>query len=251
MHICANLVDNPVHEVNASNHPIKSALKIAGLMLLCSMAAACSPTSSTESLTVGIAQPEPSRINYATAYAAVTDSEINLPAFEYTKMKERYLRQVVRYSGREPTGSIVVDTTGPFLYYVLGRGQAMRYGIAVGKEGFEWDGDTEVNSKQHWPTWTPPREMIARSPSLKEFENGMPAGINNPLGARAMYLFKDGKDTMYRIHGTNRPFSIGKNASSGCFRMINQDVIDLYARVKPGTRVKVRHGLPEQEFGGV
>ncbi len=221
--------------------------KIGSVLILGALASGCSSSNSDEVLSVGITQSQPAQINYATAYAAVADDEIQLPAFDYTKQRERYLRQKVRYRGREAAGSIVVDTTGPFLYFVLGRGQAMRYGIAVGKEGFEWDGDTVINSKQHWPTWTPPKEMIARSPRLKEFENGMPAGINNPLGARAMYLFKDGRDTMYRIHGTNRPFSIGKNASSGCFRMVNQDVIDLYSRVKPGAKVKVRHGLPEHE----
>ncbi len=225
--------------------------RIAGVVAIGVFASACSPTASTQTLSVGVASIEPEQINYATAYAAVSDADIELPAFDYTKLKERYLRQEVKYSGREPAGSIVVDTAGPFLYYVLGNRRAMRYGIAVGKEGFEWDGDTVVNSKQPWPTWTPPSEMIAREPSLKEFAGGMPPGITNPLGARALYLFKDGRDTMYRIHGTNRPFSIGKNASSGCFRMINQDVIDLYSRVSPGTKVKVRHGLPEQEFDGV
>lgn len=102
--------------------------------------------------------------------------------------------------------------------------------------------------KQKWPTWTPPAEMIARTPELKEFEDGMPAGVNNPLGARALYLFKDGRDTLFRIHGTNRPFSIGKAASSGCFRMINQDVIDLYERVPPGSAVYVKPTL-DQERG--
>lgn len=221
------------------------------LFALAAFASACSPSTSTESLSVGLTKAEPEKINYASAYASIDDAEITLPAFDYTKMKDRYLRQEVRYNGREPAGSIIIDTTGPFLYFVMRGRRAMRYGIAVGREGFEWDGDTIVNSKQNWPTWTPPKEMIAREPSLEEFANGMPPGIENPLGARALYLFKDGRDTMYRIHGTNSPFSIGKNVSSGCFRMINQDVIDLYARVKPGTKVKVRHGIRDQEFGGV
>lgn len=240
-------------DLNTVKQPSYSRLAVIGLTLsLSGLLGACSQTTTTSSgFAATPARVEPVQINYATAYAAMEDTEIQLPAFDYTKMRERYLRQEVRYLGREPAGSIVVDTTGPFLYYILGNRRAMRYGIAVGKEGFEWDGDTVINSKQKWPTWTPPKEMIARSPHLKEFEDGMPAGVNNPLGARAMYLFKDGKDTMYRIHGTNRPFSIGKNASSGCFRMVNQDVIDLYSRVKPGTKVKVRHGLPEQEYGGV
>lgn len=234
-----------------SRNQVALILRVICVSSLAAFASACSPSASTESLSVGVSQVEPETINYASAYASVEDADVSLPAFDFTKMNKRYLRQEVRYNGRERAGSIVVDTAGPFLYFVMGGRRAMRYGIAVGREGFEWDGDTVINSKQHWPTWTPPKEMIAREPSLKEFENGMPAGIENPLGARALYLFKDGRDTMYRIHGTNRPFSIGKNASSGCFRMINQDVIDLYARVKPGSRVKVRHGLPEQQYGGV
>ena len=178
------------------------------------------------------------------AYAPIVDDDISLPAFDYTKMRERYLRRVVDLRTRYKPGTIIVDTTGPFLYLVQRGGKAIRYGIAVGKEGFEWSGDSVVKRKTKWPTWTPPTEMIARSPKLAKYAGGMPAGIQNPLGARAMYLFKDGKDTMYRIHGTNHPFSIGKNASSGCFRMINQDVIDLYERVKPGAKVIVRHAPP-------
>ncbi|MFK5979326.1 MAG: L,D-transpeptidase [Rhizobiaceae bacterium] len=178
------------------------------------------------------------------AYAPIVDDDISLPAFDYTKMRERYLRRVVSLRTRYKAGTIIVDTTGPFLYLVQRGGKAIRYGIAVGKEGFEWSGDAVVKRKTKWPTWTPPAEMIARSPKLAAYADGMPAGIQNPLGARAMYLFKDGKDTMYRIHGTNYPLSIGKNASSGCFRMINQDVIDLYERVKPGAKVIVRHAPP-------
>lgn len=179
------------------------------------------------------------------AYAPVVDDEIELPAFDYTKMRERYLRRVVKLRTRYKPGTIIVDTTGPFLYLIQRGGKAIRYGIAVGKEGFEWSGDAVVKRKTKWPTWTPPAEMIARQPKLAVYAEGMPAGVRNPLGARAMYLFKDGRDTMYRIHGTNHPFSIGKNASSGCFRMINQDVIDLYDRVKPGAKVIVRHAPPD------
>lgn len=230
---------------------MKNILKICALIAMGALVSACTTSGAMDNLSIGGNQGGPEVINYEMAYASVEDDEIILPAFDHAKMRERYLRQEVKFYGREPAGSIVIDTTGPFLYLVKRGKRAMRYGIAVGKEGFEWDGDTVINSKQHWPTWTPPAEMIARTPSLQEYEKGMPAGIDNPLGARAMYLFKDGKDTMYRIHGTNRPFSIGKYASSGCFRMINQDVIDLYSRIKPGAKVKVRHGLPENVAEGV
>ena len=244
-------VGSPNTEIHQSA-PLLVTRRMVSLFAIGTIASACTTgNNSSFNLVSSVVETQPETINYAFAYSSVEDDEVVLPAFDYSKMRERYLRQMVKYSGREPAGSILIDTTGPFLYYILGRRQAIRYGIAVGREGFEWDGDTVVNSKQHWPTWTPPAEMIARTPSLKEFEKGMEAGIENPLGARAMYLFKDGRDTMYRIHGTNRPFSIGNKASSGCFRMINQDVIDLYERVAAGSKVKVRHGLPPQEFDGV
>lgn len=232
-----------------SENSIMRAGAIAGLLLAAMVATGCTSTN-TQGLASAVPRDYvPARIDYTLAYAPVIDNEVALPVFDHTKMRERYLRQVVRYPGKQRPGTIVVDTTGPFLYFVEPGGWATRYGIAVGKEGFEWDGDAQVKWKQKWPTWTPPAEMIERKPQLAEFADGMPAGVENPLGARAMYLFKDGKDTMYRIHGTNRPFSIGKKASSGCFRMINQDVIHLYERVKPGALVMVRHGLPEYETG--
>ncbi|MEM9278213.1 MAG: L,D-transpeptidase [Pseudomonadota bacterium] len=182
-------------------------------------------------------------VNYNQAYAATFDTEVDLPAFDHTKMDEKYLRQWVKFRSRQKPGTVIVDTSGPHLYLVQPNNRAIRYGIAVGREGFAWHGDAVMKWKQKWPTWTPPAEMIARTPELREFADGMPAGVNNPLGARALYLFKDGRDTLFRIHGTNRPFSIGKAASSGCFRMVNQDVIDLYERVPPGSAVYVKPNL--------
>ena len=190
-------------------------------------------------------EPRDVAFNYDVIYGPVTDSEINLPAFDYRKMNEKHLRRWVNYRRKEKPGTIVVDALEAQLYLVQPGGKAIRYGIATGKEGYAWYGDAVMKWKQKWPTWTPPPEMIARTPHLKEFEDGMPAGVQNPLGARALYLFKDGKDTLFRIHGTNRPYSIGKAASSGCFRMINQDVIDLYDRVTPGALVYVKRGISE------
>lgn len=207
----------------------------------------CSTSSSTDALSTAVnslgSALSREEISYASAYAAREDSGVLMPAFEYQKQKEKYLRRLVKFNGFHKPGSIVVDTQEKFLYFVLPDKQAMRYGIAVGKEGHEWAGDAVMQWKQKWPTWTPPPEMIERKPELEEFADGMQAGVENPLGARALYLFKDGKDTLYRIHGTNRPFSIGKAASSGCFRMVNQDVIDLYDRVQKGAKVYVRQGL--------
>ncbi len=144
----------------------------------------------------------------------------------------RYLRQEVEYQGSEVPGTIVIDTPNKFLYLVEADGKALRYGIGVGRPGFTWSGVHKVSVKKEWPDWVPPEEMLQRQPGLPHF---MAGGPNNPLGARALYL----GSTLYRIHGSNEPWTIGKNVSSGCIRMRNADVIDLYGRVKTGTKVVV------------
>jgi lipoprotein-anchoring transpeptidase ErfK/SrfK len=146
-------------------------------------------------------------------------------------------RATVNYATNEAPGTVIVDTQNTYLYYVLGGGQAIRYGIGVGREGFTWSGVKTVERKSEWPDWTPPPEMIARSPYLPRF---MAGGVTNPLGARAMYL----SGSFYRIHGTNAPATIGSRATAGCIRMVNEDVIDLYDRVKVGAKVVV---LPAAE----
>ena len=144
----------------------------------------------------------------------------------------RYLRQEVEYQGHEAPGTIVIDTPNKFLYLVEDGGKAMRYGVGVGRPGFTWAGVHTVSAKKEWPDWTPPEEMLERQPGLPHF---MAGGPSNPLGARAMYL----GSTLYRIHGSNEPWTIGHNVSSGCIRLRNADVIDLYSRVKVGTKVVV------------
>ena len=144
----------------------------------------------------------------------------------------RFRRQTVSYSTREAPGTIIIDTPNTYLYYVLGGGQAIRYGIGVGRDGFTWSGTQSVTKKAEWPDWTPPPEMIQRQPYLPRH---MAGGPGNPLGARAMYL----GGTVYRIHGTNAPDTIGKHVSSGCIRLTNDDVTDLYSRVSVGTKVVV------------
>jgi lipoprotein-anchoring transpeptidase ErfK/SrfK len=149
-------------------------------------------------------------------------------------------REVVDFSSREKPGTIIVRTSERALYQVLGRGKAMRYLVAVGKEGFSWSGTARVGLKKVNPKWTPPPEMIERTPKYAEWAGGMPGGIpENPLGARALYLFNRRGDTQYRIHGTNAPSSIGTAASSGCIRMLNHEVIELYERTRIGTKVIV------------
>ena len=148
------------------------------------------------------------------------------------EMPARLKRQIVSYATREAPGTVIIDTPNTYLYYVLGGGQAIRYGIGVGREGFTWSGVQAVTKKAEWPDWTPPPEMITRQPYLPRH---MAGGPGNPLGARAMYL----GGTVYRIHGTNAPETIGTHVSSGCIRLTNEDVADLYSRVNVGTRVIV------------
>ncbi len=151
----------------------------------------------------------------------------------------QYQAQVVTYASTEAPGTVIVDTANKFLYFTLQDGLAIRYGVGVGREGFGWSGTVQVGAKQEWPTWTPPAEMIERRPELVEFSDGMPGGPDNPLGARALYLFDNGRDTMFRIHGTNEPWSIGGNVSSGCIRMLNAHVTELHRMVDVGTKVIV------------
>jgi len=148
------------------------------------------------------------------------------------EMPARLRRQVVSYATREAPGTVIIDTPNTYLYYVLGGGRAVRYGIGVGRDGFTWSGTQSITKKAEWPNWTPPAEMIARQPYLPRF---MAGGPGNPLGARAMYL----GGTVYRIHGTNAPGTIGTHVSSGCIRLTNEDVSDLYSRVNVGTKVIV------------
>lgn len=148
-----------------------------------------------------------------------------------------YLPRVVAYSGKEKPGTIVIDTRKRFLYLVQSNGSARRYGVGVGKQGFSWKGSQRISRKAKWPTWTPPKTMIARERKKgRILPAQMKGGINNPLGARALYL----GSTLYRIHGTNQPWTIGKAMSSGCIRMRNEDVTDLYERASIGTKVVVR-----------
>ena len=156
------------------------------------------------------------------------------------KVPAKFKRRNVNISTSQEPGTVVIHTDEKFLYYITGRNKAIRYGVGVGREGFGWNGEVAIRRKTEWPVWIPPQEMIQR-----ERENGrelpprMEGGPENPLGARAMYLYKGKQDTLYRIHGTNQPWSIGLNLSSGCIRMMNQDVEDLYERVDIGTKVIV------------
>ncbi|MEM1045927.1 MAG: L,D-transpeptidase [Pseudomonadota bacterium] len=173
------------------------------------------------------------------AYAPSPNEKHRIRKASLNVVPRQFHRRVVRYNSNEKPGTIVVDTNERYLYLVDENNVAIRYGIGVGREGFEWAGRATVRRKAKWPRWTPPPEMIAREPRLKPYRGGMPGGIGNPLGARALYLFQGNRDTLYRLHGTNDPKSIGKAMSSGCVRLLNHDVADLYERTKIGTRVVV------------
>jgi lipoprotein-anchoring transpeptidase ErfK/SrfK len=184
--------------------------------------------------------------SYVTMYGPMYDEGFEVPAIPIERMDTRYLRQVVPDPTGEPAGTLVVDTSQHFLYLVLGNGQALRYGVGLGREGFEWSGRANVQWKQKWPKWTPPAEMIARQPELAKYSvdnGGMPPGLDNPLGARALYIFQNGEDTLYRVHGSPEWNSIGKSVSSGCVRLMNQDIIDLYDRVPGQAPILVTHGI--------
>ncbi|GHC63857.1 L,D-transpeptidase [Limoniibacter endophyticus] len=171
-------------------------------------------------------------------YAAMTDNGFALPEIPYQKIDPKWRRQIVVDPTGEAPGTIVVRLQEKFLYWVMPGGEAVRYGVGIGKDGFSWNGRAQIQYSKIWPTWTPPAEMVARKPELVKFASGQPGGLTNPLGARALYIFKDGRDTLYRVHGSPEWWSIGTAVSSGCVRLINQDIIDLYNRVN-GQRVPI------------
>ncbi len=183
--------------------------------------------------------------DFGAMYGQRQDGKFIVPAVKPSDLDPAFRRTQVAYLGKEAPGTIVIDPAAHYLYYVQDGGRAMRYGVGVGREGFGWSGESTVNSKQEWPDWYPPKEMLERRPELlKQMSQlqggtGMPGGPDNPLGARAHYLYQGKVDTMYRIHGTNEPATIGQSVSSGCIRMVNQDVMDLYQRTTIGTKVVV------------
>ncbi|MBD8649720.1 L,D-transpeptidase [Rhizobium sp. CFBP 13726] len=175
-------------------------------------------------------------------YEVIRDDGHTLPAIPYSRIDNRFLRQDVSYQTNEAPGTLVVDTRANFLYLVQPGGKAIRYGVGLGKAGFAWSGRGVIQRKAKWPRWTPSGEMVSRQPELRQFAaaaGGADPGLNNPLGARALYIYKDGKDTLYRVHGTPDWQSVGRATSSGCVRMLNQDVIDLFDRVPNGTPILV------------
>lgn len=199
--------------------------------------AACNQTVSPQASLALSDPPRPAAADER--YRELANERFAVAAVNAGDLDPKYVRQRVRYETRYPPGTVVVDPDAKFLYLVQEGGYAMRYGVGVGREGFGWSGTATIERKAEWPTWTPPAEMVKRQPELKRYANGMQPGTENPLGARALYLFQNGRDTLYRLHGTSDPSSIGQDVSSGCVRLLNHDVIDLYRRIPTGSKVVV------------
>jgi lipoprotein-anchoring transpeptidase ErfK/SrfK len=185
----------------------------------------------------GVARIDP---YYLAMYAPNPSEKYPLPPVDLSQVDPAFWRAEVADPTGEKPGTLVVHAAERYLYLVGEGGRAMRYGCGVGKEGFAWHGHGHIGRKAVWPTWTPPAEMVARDPSARPYADGMPGGTNNPLGARALYIYTpQGTDSLYRVHGTNDPPSIGHAVSSGCIRLLDQDIIDLYGRVPVGAKVVV------------
>lgn len=175
-------------------------------------------------------------------YQAMPNERFPIPAVKITQLDQKFWRTEVDYPTNERAGTLIVDTPAKYLYHVKPNGRAMRYGIGVGRDGFSWAGRAIVAYRRQWPRWTPPDSMVARQPELEPYSianGGMGPGLNNPLGARALYIHQNGKDTLYRVHGTPEAGSIGRAVSSGCIRMVNQDIIHLHDEVRDGSPIVV------------
>lgn len=175
----------------------------------------------------------------AMMYGPVADKKFPIPAVDYRKIDPKFYRRKVRYDSKEEPGTIIVDPGKFYVYRIEGDGFATRYGANVGRDGFLWHGDAYVGRKAEWPTWTPPREMIARQPEAAKYAKGMPGGLDNPLGARVLYLYQNGRYTLYTLYSTIFPDTIGKGITSGCTGLLTQDMMDLYERTPVKTKVVV------------
>jgi len=217
-----------------------SHLVVIGITILAMALAGCVSTQAPQQADLNVPHP-----TYVAMYGPQPNEKFPLPATDISSVDPQFLRREVAYDTRERPGTIVVDTANRHLYLVRENGRAIRYGIGVGAEGMKWAGRAQVGRKAAWPRWTPTAAMIKRDPERnRPWANGMRPGPGNPLGPRALYLFQDGRDTLYRIHGTTEPDTIGQAVSSGCIRMLNQDILDLYSRVPVGAPVVV---LPDTQ----
>ena len=172
-------------------------------------------------------------------YGPVADKKFPIPAVDISKIDPKYFRRTVRYDSKEAPGTIIVDPKNYYVYRIEGDGNATRYGANVGRDGFRWNGDAYIGRKAEWPIWTPPKEMIKRQPEAAKYAGGMAPGLDNPLGARTLYLYKNGVYTVFTIYSTSDPETIGTGITSGCIGLLTQDMIDLYSRTPVNTKVIV------------
>lgn len=189
-------------------------------------------------------EPEPLPPVRPMMYDAMPEEPYDVPAVDVSQMAPEWWRREVDYETGERPGTLVVETGEKYLYHVRPNGRAMRYGIGVGRQGFSWQGRATIAYRRVWPRWTPPDSMVARQPELEPYSianGGMDPSATNPMGARGLYIHQNGRDTIYRVHGTHQPWSIGRSISSGCIRLINQDIIHLHANVRDGSAIVVRH----------
>ncbi|WP_262268892.1 L,D-transpeptidase [Microvirga yunnanensis] len=220
-------------------------LAVLGITLLALTLAGCVSTQAPQQ--AGLKGPHPA---YVAMYGPQPNERFPFPATDISSVDPQFLRQEVAYDTVERPGTIVIDTANRHLYLVRENGRALRYGIGVGAAGMKWAGRAQVGRKAEWPRWTPTAAMIKRDPERnRRWAGGMSPGPGNPLGPRALYLFQDGRDTLYRIHGTTEPDTIGEAVSSGCIRMLNQDILDLYGRVPVGTPVVVLQDMHTADTG--
>jgi lipoprotein-anchoring transpeptidase ErfK/SrfK len=175
----------------------------------------------------------------ARMYGPLPDEKFPIPAVDVTKVDPKYYRRTVRYDSKEAPGTIIVDPGNYYVYRIEGDGNATRYGANVGRDGFKWSGDAYVGRKAEWPIWTPPKEMIKRQPEAAKYAGGMPPGLDNPLGARTLYLYQNGAYTLYTIYSTSDPETIGNGITSGCTGLLTQDMMDLYSKTPIKTKVVV------------
>jgi lipoprotein-anchoring transpeptidase ErfK/SrfK len=226
-----------------SSFPVLNRRKLlgGGAAFLALATAGCSTTPPAPS-SAPVASPA-SKMSYSadvlSMYRAMPDDRFPIPAADLKRLDPKYVRKVVDYATVEKPGTVIVDTDARFLYHVLPDGLATRYGVGIGRAGFEWSGRAHIAYKREWPVWTPPSDMIKRQPQLEKWRHGHPPGIDNPLGARALYIHQGNRDTLYRIHGTAEAWTIGKAISSGCVRLLHQDVIHLHDHVRPGSAIIV------------
>lgn len=215
-------------------------------LLIGGVATALAGCTSTRELAQVAPQPKPTPV-VPPMYYAMPEEQFPVPQVNVAQVAEKWWRTEVDYPTDEKVGTIIVDTPNRYLYHIASYGRATRYGVGVGRDGFEWSGRGHIAYKREWPRWNPPNEMVARQPELEPISianGGMAPGLRNPLGARALYIHQGNRDTIYRIHGNPEFWTIGKAVSSGCIRMINQDVIHLASNVIDGSKIVV---IPDPE----